>query len=172
MFCAYIGTLLDPNAKGKDAAEQISLEKQINMLKGMTLLKEIGNRTVTRELVLRAIEHLNENCKNALGKMGNVVELLSPNHELSEKHSDKQHYCEDPRLSLGPQGTDVLALAVDRNKTHTLDKEDVQEVIDWCASFYDFDKVDVRAKTKSEKKTLSQMKERVIEYRLTLWSRL
>ena len=170
MFCAYIGPLLDPNAKGKDAAEQISLEKQINMLKGMTLLKEIGNRTVTKDLVLRAIEHLNENCQNALCKMGNVVNLFSPDHTLSEKHWDKQHYCEDERLSLGPQGTDVLALAVDRNKTQTLTKEDMQQVIDWCASFYDFDKADVRAKTKSERRTLRELRERVS--RLNLASKL
>lgn len=170
VFCAYIGPLLDPNAKGKDAAEQISLEKQINMLKGMTLLKEIGNRTVTKDLVLRAIEHLNENCQNALCKMGNVVNLFSPDHTLSEKHWDKQHYCEDERLSLGPQGTDVLALAVDRNKTQTLTKEDMQQVIDWCASFYDFDKADVRAKTKSERRTLRELRERVS--RLNLASKL
>ena len=170
VFCAYIGTLLDPNAKGKDAAKQISLEKQINMLKGMTSLEEIGNRTVTRELVLIAIEHLNENCKNALRKMGNVVKLFSPDHKLSVKHWDKQHYCEDARLSLGPQGTDVLALAVDRDKTPTLTKEDVQQVIDSCASWYDFDKADVRAETRSERRTLRELRERVS--RLNLASKL
>ena len=93
---------------------QKSLEKQINMLKGMTLLQQIGDQHVTPELVLRANEHLNENCRNALCKMGNVVQLFSPDHKLT-KYSDKQHYCEDEHLSLGPPGMDLLALAVDRD---------------------------------------------------------
>ena len=47
---------------------------------------------------------------------------------------------------------------------------DVQQVIDWCASWYDFDKADVRAETRSERRTLRELRERVS--RLNLASKL
>ena len=160
MFCAYIDTLMDAEEKGQADAEQARPEKQINLLKGMTLLQQIGNRTVTKDLVLTAIEQLNATCENKLCSVANVVQLLSANHQLSKCYQRKQLYCEDECLSIGPARSDFLALAVDRDSVPRLTKDHLQKCIDLCASFYDLDEYDVRC-TPSERKTFEDMRQRV-----------
>ena len=97
-FCAYIGTCLDD--KTRDGAAKVDIEKQIQLLKGATLLEKIGDQEVTKEKVLKAIEALNAECEHKLGTMANVVKLRAGNHQLS-KFQKRQLYCEDERLSIG-----------------------------------------------------------------------
>ena len=97
-FCAYIGTCLDK--ENSDNATQVGMEKQIQLLRGATLLKKIGDKEVTTEKVLTAIEALNAECGQKLGTMANVVRVQSGDHKKSV-FSVRQFYCEDERLSIG-----------------------------------------------------------------------
>jgi len=138
VFCAYIGTCLpaDDENKKNQTAVQTKLEKQIQLLKGMSLLKQIGGQTVTHEVVLRAIYALNNECAEALGKMVNVVRLQSAEPEDSKFHG-RQHYCEDERFSIAASGSPFLALAVPHDSVPTLTPDLLQLWIDFCASFMD-----------------------------------
>ena len=137
VFCAYIGTCLpdDKADESKHTDRQVNLEKQIQLLKGMTLVKKIGYQEVTHDVVLKAIDALNKECEDALGKMVNVVRLRSAEPETSWQFSDRQHYCEDERLSIAGSGTPFLALAVAHGSIPTLTPELLQLWIDFCASF-------------------------------------
>ena len=137
VFCAYIGTCLpdDKADESKHTDRQVNLEKQIQLLKGMTLVKKIGSQEVTHDVVLKAIDALNKECEDALGKMVNVVRLRSAEPETSWQFSDRQHYCEDERLSIAASGTPFLALAVAHGSVPTLTSDLLQLWIDFCASF-------------------------------------
>lgn len=184
VFCAYIGSRLE-NVKWSDkdpddtektstwspqhitAKAKIDVETQIQILKGTSLCERIGDKPVTKEVVLQAIASLNDDCEGVLGKMVNVVKLQSANHNES-KYYARQHYCEDERLSIGPTGSAFLALAVDLNTVPTLTPDALQTWIDFCASFLNV--ADYEPKGKAEKKAKDDLVERI--KRLNLESKL
>ena len=129
VFCAYIGpTMLNNDPLG------VQQEKEIQILKGATMLEMLGDQEITKELILHAISQLNAECEEKLGTLANVVSVESVNHQNSVFNT-RQLYCEDTRLSIGCAGTPYLALAVDEGSVPTLTPKLLQIWIDFCASF-------------------------------------
>ena len=150
MFVAYIGKTLATQGK-----EGENIEKQINILKGAQLLKQIGGQAITKAVILRTLEKLNQMCEDKLGKLASVVSLQAGDYKKS-KFSVRPHYCEDPRLSFGVKGSPYLALAVDRAQTPPLTLQTLQMWIDFCASLMDLDAYVPNGK--AETRTLNDMK--------------
>ena len=96
----------------------------------------MGGTEITKELTRQAISKLNAECEGKLGKLANVVSVMSVNHKRS-KFETRQLYCEDARLSIGCAGTPYLALAVDKGSVPELTPSLLQVWIDCCASFLD-----------------------------------
>ena len=172
VFVAYIGNYLfgkdvdsdeypdmnRVNAKGAEA-----FETQIQLLKNCNLLKQIGDAKVTTEVIMKAIEALNKECEQTLGKMVNVVRLKSGDH-LETRFYQRQPYCEDERLSVACTGTPFLGLAVERDSVPTLTPSLLQMWIDFCASFLNVEGYD--PKGPSEKKTKQIILARIISMNL------
>ena len=154
-FVAFVGNTV---ARRDSDSESLSLERQINVLKGCRLLKEIGDKPVTKELVLQAIGKLNIDCEMALGTMVDIVHIQAADHKDS-KYWARQLYCEDQRLSIPHAGAPFLALAVDKKKTPTLTPELLQMWLDFCASFVDLD--NFQPQGPAERKAKKSMQEQV-----------
>ena len=158
VFCAYIG----PTLGNKDALG-VQQEKEIQILKGATMLEMLGDQEITKELILHAISQLNAECEEKLGTLANVVSVESINHQNSVFNT-RQLYCEDTRLSIGFAGTPYLALAVDKGSVPTLTPELLQIWIDFCASFLNLSAY--KPNGPAERKTLQILIERVTKLNL------
>ena len=77
----------------------------------------------------------------------------------SSKFSERQHYCEDERLSIGASGSPFLALAVAYDSVPVLTPDLLQLWIDFCASFMNV--AGYMPKGKAEEKELLQLQDRV-----------
>ena len=89
VWYAFIG-----NSLNRNKAEMANIERQILILKGATMLEKVGGRAITKEVILRAIEALNEESAEKLSATTNVVNLYSADPKESQ-YSAKNIYCED-----------------------------------------------------------------------------
>ena len=110
------------------------LEQQINILKACMLVKEIGDKEITRELVLAALERLNVQAEINLARLPGVVTLNAK--DPTDKFGTKI-YCEDHRLSSQRPGLPYRALVLPPDGTPTIGYEEVRQVVDWASAFVD-----------------------------------
>ena len=108
---------------------------------------------------MKAIDALNKECEENLGKMVYVVRLQSGDHEQTRFY-DRKLYCEDERLSVACTGTPFLGLAVDRGSVPKLTPSLLQMWLDFCASFMDIEGYD--PKGPSEKKVQQELLARAL----------
>jgi hypothetical protein len=156
-MCCYVG------ANQHTGSLPPAQEGQLNLLKGGQLLREIKAGwwsekavVVTKEVVLQALERLNERSTKKLMHAVRTVKIKGAPFSRGTIQGTKgmRLFCEDPRQSLPQEGEEYFALVIDHNKTPTLTQGELQTIIDFCAAFINCDALatEVRAKYKSQSK--------------------
>ena len=110
-------------------------EANLNFLKGATLLTHIDGRPVTTEAILAAITSVNDLAERTLGHLANCETLTAK--DPAQTHPGVRTYNESEHLSLSCPGLVYSALTLQGPDVEVLSPEDVDHVIDVCASALD-----------------------------------
>ena len=145
----YLPTMafLGANAAGSLPAY---LEGMMNVLKIATLLSfipgEVWHRNkdipVHKELVVAALARSGDAGCQRLTQARNAIWIRSPELEKSpyQNVSDYlRYYSEDSRLSVQCLGVWIRALIVDNDRIPALTESELQDVLDFCCAFIDWE---------------------------------
>ena len=135
---AYCNARLSSRDYQRGKGWRPAFEIQIQVLKAARLLEKIGNRVITKQLIIRCLESLNTECKKQLGTLANVYSVTSCDWKKGPGYN-RQIYCEEPALSLPAEGIQFKALLVDADSMPLLTPDLLQTWIDFCAMFSDLD---------------------------------
>ena len=147
---AFIGTSVNQE-------HMRDIERQIQILKAAGLVEKIGNQPITKDVVLQAIQTLNDECQERLHTTKDVVPLYSIDHKKT-KFAGKKIYCEDAALTIPNPGTSFLAIVLDYDNVEPMSLDVLQEWMDFLASFSKIE--DVEAKGPAERRTQQAMIQR------------
>ena len=137
-FVAYCNARLSSRDYRRGEGWRPAFEIQIQILKAARLLEKIGNRVITKQLIIRCLESLNTDCKNRLGTLAEVYSVTSCDWTKGPGYN-RQIYCEEPALSLPAEGIQFKALLVDADSVPLLTPDLLQKWIDFCAMFLDLE---------------------------------
>ena len=153
IFTAYLGVL---------SARQ---ELQLAILKTGKLLQRIGNREITKTVLLHAITVLNEKCE---GRLGQMVPTVTVTAQDPAHRSSVPIYCEDPALSLQNVGVRFRAFRMDEHAP-IIEPADLDLLLGFAATFLSMD--DVRPESRKKKKAWNALRAQSAHYG-TLLSRM
>jgi hypothetical protein len=118
-----------------------NINASISLLKTTSMMKAIGDREATVDLMLEALTVLENEAEARLTDYygESKVRLRSGDHRLSDKYYNHAAVCEDSRLSISHVGQPFIGFLLDANKMPTLSTPQLQLWIDVMCSFAIFD---------------------------------
>ena len=135
-----------------------SFEGKLNFLKACPMLKEIDGYPITKDVLLNAIDAINERHERRLLNCLNTVQIEAKN----PSECNVQVYCEDHRLSMKRIGQTFAALDLKRfsdTLPRTLSGTEADMVIDIAAACCNFhDVIPTERAPKRAKRELLQSK--------------
>ena len=89
-------------------------------------------------MVIQALKYLYVQADKVLGKAKNCRTLFAI-HPSAAWNRDTHHpICHDEGLTLGTGGMQIKGLLVDQEQTATWDNEEIETILDWLSTFFDF----------------------------------
>ena len=129
-FMAHIGVL------------DKQMELKVDYIKRCTLMThirtEFGALPLTREILLQAIQAMNEQSERFLLRFQETEKRTTTKPTMN--CYDVVIYCEDPALSLHRHGQEIFVVCPEKSDNFvTLNPEQVNELLDMCMAFHEID---------------------------------
>ena len=154
-FVAFIGDAPD------------DLTNDIQLLKSLTLVRQIGDIDITTEVILDALRELNEEAENHLGGFPRVRSYRAK--DPSEVQGSCFAYGEDPTLSIMKTGAIVRAFDLSTVKVRTMTEKFMRRIIKTIFACMDLEPKGVKFSAKQNKVLYHMMSDPVVrEFRQRL----